>query len=271
MGEMAAGGLDMLGRIVLHTGKRVERFKREMPVEKLKEMPFYAREPKDFKRAFEGKPPCVIAEIKFASPSEGFLWRDREPSPEEAARVASVYLDSGARALSILTEHNFFAGSPFNLSAVREGSPEAYLLMKDFFVDPYQFDQARAFGADAVLLIVKVLGEGLATMLEEARSRGLSALVEVHDEEELRAAQRAGAEMIGVNSRDLRTLKTDLDVARRLANLGAKDLLIAESGIKTRADLDDLSSRGYKGFLVGTSLMKSQDPGESLKELLRAG
>lgn len=259
----------MLERIAAHAAKRVERLKAERPVKALRKEPLYGRRPRPMALALEGAGPRVIAEIKFASPSEGFLRPGLKPSAAEALRIAGSYLAAGAAALSILTERNFFAGSPDYLRAVRERHPEAFLLMKDFFVDPYQFELARACGADAVLLITALYGDkGLPAMLGIAGSLGLCALVEVHTREELELARLAGAGLIGVNSRDLRTLKTDLRTARDLAGLAPGALLIAESGLKSRAEIEDLAGLGYRGFLIGTSLMKADDPGEALRKLL---
>lgn len=259
----------MLERIAAHAAKRVERLKAEKPVAALRREPLYARRPRALAQALEGAGPRVIAEIKFASPSEGFLRPDLKPSAEEALRISGSYLAAGAAALSILTERNFFAGSPDYLRAAREHYPEAFLLMKDFLVDSYQLELARACGADAVLLITALHDDkGLSARLRLAKELGLSALVEVHTREELELARAAGAGLIGVNSRDLRTLKTDLRTARELAGLAPGALLVAESGIKNRAEIDELAGLGYRGFLIGTSLMKAADPGEALRALL---
>lgn len=262
----AESGVDVLRRIAAHVGKRLEREKKARPSAVLRESELYARTPRDFAKAFDGEGPRVIAEVKFASPSEGFL-RER-PTEKDAVAVAGSYLANGAAALSVLTERNFFAGDFEYLAAVRRAHPDAYLLMKDFVFDDYQLDLARALGADCVLLIVALVGKELARLHEAARGLGLSVLVEVHAEEELAAARAAGATLVGVNSRDLKTLKTDLNVARRLAPLGQGATLIAESGLSTRRDLDELAGRGYRGFLVGTSLMKQKDPGAALKALI---
>lgn len=258
---------DALARIALHVEKRLLRLKRERPAEALAEEPLYARKPRSFADAFAGAGPRVIAEVKFASPSEGFL-RPGKDSADEAVRIASSYLRAGAAAVSVLTERNHFAGSPDYLAAVRRAQPDALLLMKDFMIDEYQFELARACGADCVLLIVALSRDRLKGQLEVARQKGLSALVEVHTRQELEAALAAGADIIGVNNRDLGTLKTDLKTSRELAPLAHGKLLIAESGLSSRKELDELSALGYKGFLVGASLMKQTDPGAALKALL---
>ncbi len=269
MVEPAGARRSVLARIARETKERLERQRIDCPPLTLKKMPFYGRKPRDFSEAFKGEGPNVIAEVKFASPSEGKLRLGRAVSADLAVKFAGGYLEAGACALSILTEPEHFYGSPKFLNAVRQSHPNALLLMKDFIFDPYQLFMARAHGADAVLLIAALLGEDLKTLLEDCRSLGLSALVEVHDEAELELAKKAGANMIGVNSRDLNTLKTDLAVAKRLAPLCPGVVKIAESGIKTREDLGELSALGYNGFLIGTAFMKTEDPGQALRELLK--
>ncbi|MDR1727883.1 MAG: indole-3-glycerol phosphate synthase TrpC [Acidobacteriota bacterium] len=206
---------------------------------------------------------AVIAEIKKASPSAGLIREDFRP-----LEIAASYAGAGAAALSVLTEEDFFRGGMDILSSVRAASPLP-VLRKDFIVSAYQLVEARAAGADAALLIVALLGEArLAGLLEKAADLGLDALVEVHSEEELRTALRAGAKLVGVNSRDLRTFKVDLEVARRLARLMPGDVFpVAESGIKTAEDVRWLADAGYKGFLVGERLMRAPDPGAALREL----
>ncbi|MDR0843557.1 MAG: indole-3-glycerol phosphate synthase TrpC [Acidobacteriota bacterium] len=220
-----------------------------------------------FKAALEKmsrKSQAVIAEIKKASPSAGIIREDFQPLD-----IAASYAGAGAAALSILTETNFFRGGLDILSSVRENSPLP-ILRKDFAVDAYQLLEARVAGADAVLLIVALLGATrLENLLEAATHLGLDALVEVHSEPELRTALSAGAKLVGVNNRDLRTFKVDLEVARKLVRLMSGDIFaVAESGIKTAGDVQGLSAAGYKGFLVGERLMRSPDPGAALRELL---
>jgi indole-3-glycerol phosphate synthase len=261
--------LNVLGKIGASTEERVKRWKVERPVSALAAEPLYARTPRSLAAALNHPVPRFIAEVKFASPSEGFLRTPGSASPAEAARIAAAYADAGAAAISILTEPQYFSGDPSYLSAARVARPDAVLLMKDFLIDPYQLELARACGADAVLLIAALLGPRLHEMLFAARARGLSTLVEVHDEAEAEAALKFTADVIGVNSRDLRTLKTDLGVARRLAPLATQAAAaVAESGLKTRDDIDGLHALGYKGFLVGTTLMKAEHPGSALSALI---
>jgi indole-3-glycerol phosphate synthase len=261
MGEV--GGV--LADIAAATKRRLEREKARTPEAALRTMLSAQRQPRDFRGALGPGGLKVIAEVKLASPSEGALGSGLGP-----AEVARAYCANGAAAISVLTEPDFFLGRIAHLTRIREQVPLP-LLMKDFFLEAYQLLQARVFGADCALLIVALLGkEKLRAMLREAGELGLDALVEVHDERELEAALEAGALLIGVNNRDLRTLQVDLDVSRRLAPLGVKGgaLLISESGLRSRAQLEELAALGYRGFLVGTHLIKSGRPGDALAALL---
>jgi indole-3-glycerol phosphate synthase len=206
----------------------------------------------------------VIAECKRRSPSKGVIRARYDP-----VAIAREYEHAGAAAISILTEATFFDGSLAHLGAVREavGVP---LLRKDFVVDAYQVHEARAAGADAVLLIVAALEQEMLVSLHElATSSGLAVLVEVHDEAELERAAEAGARIIGVNNRNLRTLRTDTSVSERLiARMPAGVVRVAESGLKTSADLRRLHDAGYDAFLIGESLMAQPSPGEALRSLV---
>ena len=223
------------------------------------------RRPRDFAAAFASHGTHIIAEVKLASPSEGPLGPGLDP-----VKVAGEYLTMGAQALSVLTERDEFGGSPEYLRAIRCAHPEALLLMKDFMVDEYQFECALRDGADAVLLIVALLGEkGTFAFLRKAEDRGLSALVEVHDERELAIAARCGAMLIGVNNRDLKTLKISLETSARLAPLAPRTAtLISESGYTSASDVMKMRGAGYRGFLIGSHFMKSGHPGRALSELL---
>ena len=207
----------------------------------------------------------VIAECKRRSPSRGVLRAAYEPSS-----IAHSYQSAGAVAVSVLTEPRFFDGALEHLAAVRQavGVP---VLRKDFIVDEYQLLEARAAGADAVLLISAALSEReLKGLLAQTRRLGMEALVEVHDGEDLRRAIDAGATLIGVNNRDLRTLKVDLATSWRLIErIPPGAIAVAESGIRSRDDLVRLSGQGFRAFLVGERLMASRDPGLALRELLR--
>jgi len=206
----------------------------------------------------------IIAELKKASPSKGLIRADFRPAA--LARELEV---SGAAALSVLTDEQFFQGS---LDYLREASAATSLpcLRKDFILDEFQIIEARAHSADAVLLIVAALSqEELVGLARSAWSHGLDVLCEAHDEEELRRALDAGCNLIGINSRDLRTFKVTLDTALRLAEkIPSGCLRVAESGIRSGADIARLRSAGYEAFLIGESLMKQERPGEALGKLL---
>ncbi len=217
-----------------------------------------------FERAVgHGPVPRIIAECKRRSPSRGILRQDYDP-----ALHARSYADAGAAAISVLTEPTFFDGSLAHLRAVR-ASVRLPLLRKDFIVSDYQLAEAAAAGADAVLLIVGALSQrDLAQLFAGATSRGLAVLVEVHDVAELGRAVDAGARIVGINSRDLRTLSVDLGVLDTVAAaLPAGVIAVAESGIRTSHDLRRLSNAGYHAFLVGERLIAETDPGAALREL----
>lgn len=208
-------------------------------------------------------PPRIIAECKRRSPSRGILRAAYDP-----AAHASAYADAGAAAVSVLTEPTFFDGDLSHLEAVRSavGLP---VLRKDFVVTEYQVHESAAVGADAVLLIVSALDdERLAALHHLATHLGLAVLVEVHDGDELHRALTAGARIVGVNSRNLRTLAVDLEVIERLAPAIPDDVIaVAESGIRTGDDLRRFSALGYDAFLVGEQLITRDDPGAALQEL----
>ncbi len=207
----------------------------------------------------------VIAEIKRASPSEGTI---KEADPVE---VAKLYQEAGACAISVLTEENFFKGSLRFLEEVRK-EVDLPLLRKDFIVDGLEIWEAKAFGADMVLLIAKILDEvKLRDFIETSLGLGLTPLVEVFDERELEKVLKYYDRMVGVNNRNLETLEVDLSVSERIVPLmkeAGVRCAVVESGIKNREDIIRLKKVGADAFLVGTSLMKSPNPGEKLKELL---
>ena len=211
-----------------------------------------------------GSGPRLIAEIKRASPSKGPLAPDLDP-----AGLAAAYELGGAAALSVLTEPRFFRGGPGDLAAARAATTLP-VLRKDFLFDPYQLFEARALAADAVLLIVAILDGGLlAEMLDVARVLGLAALVEVHDEAEVERAVAAGARIVGINNRDLRTFRVDLETTRRLrGRIPAGRLVVSESGIHSQADVTRLREWDVDAMLVGESLVRAGDVAAQLRELL---
>src|SRR5277367_2504828 len=223
--------------------------------------------PRGFRRGLESKSQdgiAVIAELKRASPSRGLIRSDFDPESltEELDRA-------GAAALSVLTDAEFFQGSLENLRRA-SASTKLPCLRKDFIVDEFQLLEARANCADAILLIVAALSEAeLKALAARAADYRLDVLCEVHDEDELQRAVDLGCTLIGVNSRDLRTFKVDLDTALRLAHSIPKNALcVAESGINSGADIARLRSAGYQAFLIGESLMKAESPGKALRTLL---
>jgi indole-3-glycerol phosphate synthase len=206
----------------------------------------------------------VIAECKRRSPSRGVLRRHYDP-----AAIARSYADAGAAAISVLTEPTFFDGSLEHLAAVRQAVPVP-LLRKDFIVSEYQLHEARAAGADAVLLIVAALSAAeVKTLHERAVALGLDVLVEVHDAAELAIALDAGARTVGVNNRNLRTLQVDVNVSEALiAGMPAGVIAVSESGLRTADDLLRLRASGYRAFLIGERFMAAPNPGAALEELI---
>ena len=206
----------------------------------------------------------VIAECKRRSPARGMLRVDYRPG-----RIAAGYEANGAAAVSVLTEPTFFDGSLDHLRAVRR-AVDLPVLRKDFIVTPYQLVETVTAGADAVLLIVAALDDAeLGALLGDATTLGLAVLVEVHDEAELRRAVTAGATVIGVNNRNLRTLAVDLNASRSLvAQMPPGTVAVAESGLRTCAEVVELGAAGYQAFLIGETLITTPDPGETLRRLL---
>ena len=225
--------------------------------------------PRGFRAALRsGVPPAIIAELKRRSPSKGLIRSDFDP-----VKLAGDYEAGGAACLSVLTDEHYFGGHLDYLARVR-AEVSLPLLRKDFVVDAYQIDEARVAGADAVLLIVAALAaEEIAELHGVARRRGLDVLVEVHDEVELEVALAAGAQLVGVNNRDLRTFEVDLATTERVAAAlppGRDVLFVAESGISDPDDVERLLGCGAEAFLVGESLMRHGYVTRALKDLRRS-
>lgn len=211
----------------------------------------------------ENQQPAVIAEIKKASPSKGLLRADFRP-----AEIAASYESHGAACLSVLTDRDWFQGSPECLQEARKACALP-VIRKDFIVDAYQVKEARAMGADAILLIVAALTDNQLKAFErEAQSMGLAVLVEVHDEKELFRALELQTPLMGINNRNLRTFETRLETTLALrSKMPADRLLITESGLATREDVTRMKAAGVYGFLVGEAFMRSSDPGHALEDL----
>jgi indole-3-glycerol phosphate synthase len=264
----AASTPDLLATIVAATRTAVAARERDRPLAQVRAS--VIRQPRGmaFEEALRSSPPPrVIAECKRRSPSRGILRQHYDP-----AAHAMAYAEAGAAAISVLTEPTFFDGAPSHLAAVR-AAVTAPLLRKDFIVTDYQVHEAAALGADAILLITGALEDGeLSRLLTLGSSLGLAALVEVHDREELQRSLTAGARIIGVNSRNLRTLQVDLDVVEQLAGAIPDDVIaVAESGIRTGEDIARFAALGYDAFLVGERLITQDDPGHALRALRESG
>jgi indole-3-glycerol phosphate synthase len=257
----------ILDRIVETKRLEVARSKIETPISSLEERIRALELPLNLSGALMGDGARLIAEAKKASPSRGLLRDNYDP-----AALASAYADNGAAAVSVLTEMDNFQGSLDHMEAAKEvlqplGVP---VLRKDFIFDPYQVHEARAYGADALLLIVAILTpECLKELLELSRSLWMQVLTEVHNEDEMETALEAGAEIIGINNRNLRTFETDISVTERLADrVSAGRILVSESGIHNHHDLVRLRRVGVHAVLVGEALVTAADPGAKVRELL---
>jgi indole-3-glycerol phosphate synthase len=249
---------------VAHKRREVARRRRARPLDQLREA--VPRPPRDFAAALRRPGIAAIAEIKRRSPSKGPLCEELD-----VAAVARSYARGGAAALSVLTDREYFGGGEGDLRLAAENATLP-VLRKDFTIDEYQIHEARLLGADAILLIVRVLSDReMCAYLRATRQLGLAALVEVHDEAELARAVDCGAEIIGVNNRDLETFEVDLGVAFRLKeDIPDECIAVAESGIHSRDDVGRLEAAGYDALLVGEALVRAVDPGAKLAELLGA-
>jgi len=258
---------DLLATIVAATRRIVEVREERLPAAALAERAAPARSPGTFRSALDRTDRVnVIAECKRRSPSRGVLRASYDP-----VAIAQGYSAAGAAAISVLTEPTFFDGSLDHLEAVRS-AVDVPLLRKDFIVSEYQLLEARAAGADAVLLIVAALApRELGRLIDRAAQLGMDALVEVHDDAEVAVAIEAGARIIGVNNRNLRTLAVDVEASDRLIGMIPRDVVaVSESGLRTPGDLIRLRALGYRAFLIGERCMTEADPGAALKGLLQA-
>jgi indole-3-glycerol phosphate synthase len=258
--------MTILDDIVAYKKEEVRRAKSAASLSALESLIAAGGRPRGFIAAIERRTdrPALIAEIKKASPSKGLIRADFDPPS-----LAIAYRRGGADCLSVLTDGPSFQGAPEHLRAAREAVPLP-LLRKDFMIDPYQAAEARAWGADCILLIMACLTDAAAQEIRAAADAyGLDALYETHDAGEVERALKLGARLIGVNNRDLHTFQTDLATTERLAALLPRDrLLVAESGIATPADVARLRAAGARAILVGESLMRADDVEAATRSLL---
>jgi indole-3-glycerol phosphate synthase len=256
----------ILDDIVAHKRAELAAQKQQVSRAQLQDMPLFHAVPPPFLptlRSWPGR--AIIAEVKKASPSKGVIRADFEP-----LALARTYEAGGAAAISVLTEYKFFQGGLEFLRLIRQHVARP-LLRKDFLFDPYQVYEARAFGASAILLIVAILSDSqLKELSALASALGLDCLVEVHDEDELARALSCGAQLLGINNRDLRTFHTTMETSERLVRLAPPGVtVVSESGLSRGAQLTRLESLGVRAFLIGETFMAAPDPGVPLRALIR--
>jgi indole-3-glycerol phosphate synthase len=258
---------DILKKILDTKAEEVSRRKVRTPIVDLESFAESVEKPRGFYQALLGrvmmKKPAIIAEIKKASPSKGVIREDFQP-----VMIGQDYAMNGATCLSVLTDKDYFQGSEVYLQLVRERCPLP-VLRKDFMIDPYQVYEARALGADCILLIAAALEDGQMRELAELAARlGMDVLVEVHNEEELHRALPLDTKLIGINNRNLRTFETTLQTTLDLkAQIPEDRLIITESGIHTPADVKLMLDNGIYAFLVGEAFMRAESPGQKMREL----
>jgi indole-3-glycerol phosphate synthase len=258
----------LLESIVAHKRNELAAWKAAMPQARLAEAATQQAPPLDFAAALRQPGVSLIAEVKRASPSRGLLHPELDPG-----QLAVTYVEGGAAAISVLTDERFFQGSLSDLAAVkaalRQTGREVPILRKDFILDAYQIYQARAYEADAVLLIAAILeAEELARLLALARELGMEALVEVHREEELDRVLPLGPSIIGVNNRNLHDFSVDVAATLRLRpHIPRSIILVSESGIRCRADVERLARAGVDAILVGEALVTAEDVVSKIREL----
>ena len=257
----------ILEEIVIKNRQETEERKRRLPFTELEQMADSSPPPLDFAAAIARDGINLIAEVKKASPSRGTICADFDP-----VQVAATYANSGVAAISVLTEPRYFQGSLNSLSRIRnalvnKGVP---LLRKDFLSDPYQIYESRVYGADALLLIVAILTKTkLRGLLELSRDLGMDCLVEVHNEKEVETALDCGAAIIGINNRDLTTFEVDVATTERLRRfIPPGRIVVSESGLKTREDIEKLKALGVNAVLIGEALVSAPDIRTKIKELV---
>jgi len=257
----------ILEGIVEAKRKEIASLKAERPLSRLEEAMRDLPPTRDFRGAISRFPCSIIAEVKRRSPSKGSIREDFDPF-----KIAAIFQENGAAAVSVLTDVEFFGGSRTYLPGIGK-TVDLPLLRKDFIIDPYQIYETRTLGGDALLLIARLLEEEqLRHYIHLSEALGLLPLVEVHTREELDTALSAGAEIIGINNRDLGTFSTDIGITLDLAPyIPGSKIVVSESGINTREDIETLMKAGIHSFLIGEALMRAEDIGGKLRELLDRG
>jgi indole-3-glycerol phosphate synthase len=256
----------ILDRIVSQNLEALEHKKRRLPMAELQRLASEQPPALDLASALRGDGIQLVAEVKKASPSKGVIRQDFDP-----VEIAKIYAGNGAAAISVLTEAKHFQGSLDHLKNIRKALPDKLpLLRKDFIFDPYQIYESRAYGADSLLLIVAILKpETLQELLRLSHEVNMSCLVEVHNEAEVEIALNSGAKIIGINNRDLNTFSVDMATTERLRPLIPPErIVVSESGIKERADIEKLRQLGIDAVLIGESLMSAPDIAARMRELL---
>jgi indole-3-glycerol phosphate synthase len=255
---------EFLATIAGDTREEVYRRRRQMPLSALRDRPLFSVPTRGFAGGLAGNTRRIIAEVKRASPSRGVIREDFD-----AVAIARDYAAHGASAISVLTEERHFQGSLQYLEHIH-AAVSVPLLRKDFMLDPYQLTEAKSYGADAVLLIAALLDRGLMRDLrEQATALGLDSLVEVHTEDDLGTALESGAQLVGINNRNLKTFNVDIATTEKLARLLPGDTqAVCESGIDSVEQMRRVEEWGIHIFLIGESLMRAPKPGQKLRELL---
>lgn len=256
---------EILATIAEHVRAVVAQRKAKTPVAALRERALFSAPTRGFARALAGSDRHIVAEVKKASPSKGLIRADFDP-----VAIAKDYAAHGAAAISVLTEEKFFQGDLSYLEQI-QGAVGVPLLRKDFMLDAYQVDEAKSFGADAILLIAAMIDAGLMRELrEQATALNMDTLVEIHSEAELEAAVQIGAQLVGINNRDLKTFEVSLTTTEKLAPLVPPGTpAVCESGIDSLEQIRRVETLGVHAFLIGESLMRAPQPGVKLRELLQ--
>jgi indole-3-glycerol phosphate synthase len=254
----------MIDRIITLKKEEVEQRKKALPLARLQERIAREKPPLDLASALKGDHIRLIAEVKRASPSRGILHPNLKP-----VQLVQTYVEGGAAAISVLTEADHFKGHIDYLEAIRQ-EVQLPLLRKDFIFDPYQVYESRAYGADALLLITAILSQDqLEELLSLSHSLGLRCLLEVHNENEVEIALLSGAQIVGINNRDLSTFAVDIDTTRRLRPLIPQQrIVVAQSGIRSRSDVEKLEEWGIDAMLVGEALVTAGDVMAKMTELM---